>query len=124
MLKMLTKIISQHGNFKLVSTFGLPRVHHAFVVNWLSLRNSDNDTAFHTAVSELSICGRILRSNGRASRRGLKLLLSSLVGVDSCRHHCQCQCNNEQRSSQMVTYHIITTPHFTFKTTVPYFMSA
>jgi len=88
--KTLIQNLSQHligALFETVSTLGLPRVHHDCVTAWLSLRVSDTVTAFHRQVSELKICGNILSSDGRASRRGLKLLLSSLLGVDSCRHH-------------------------------------
>jgi len=57
----------------------------------LSQRASDTDTAFQRTVSEFNICGKILSSAGRASRRALKLWLSSLLGVDSYRRHHCCQ---------------------------------
>jgi len=102
---------------KTVSTFGLPRVHHVCVAAGLSQRDSDTVTAFHRNVSELNICGSILSSNGRASRRGLKLLLSSLLGVDSYTHHYYYQCAHNQQSAFKLSpdyksKYNFTIPHF------------
>ena len=108
---------------KTVGTFGLPRVHHDCVAAWPSQCASDTVTAFHRDVSELNICGNILNSDGRASRRGLKVL-SSLLGVDSCTHHqySQCSCNQQEAFKLLSNYyqtikstngpHIKTMPHF------------